>query len=155
MQQRRHNRLRIQLPVRADFRDRDRMHDIRLAALAILPEMRFVAEMEGRLDFLDLFRSDVARERVRQIRDGNDVVAAGLFRRGGRAEQMAKRLLEHRIDVLARRVRLVGIGDRFVIDFDVGIGGSGDGQRLWTRDCLRGRVTRKSSVTQLLNVISG
>ena len=56
VQQRRHDRLRIELPAGADFGDRERMRDVRLAALAILAEVGFVAEMESRLDFLDLFR---------------------------------------------------------------------------------------------------
>src|SRR5476649_1120195 len=85
------------------------MRDVRLAALPILPEMGFIAEMESQLDLLDFFRRKVRGQLSGQLRNGNDVVAARLFRCGSRPEQMAKRLFENCVDVLARRRRRIGI----------------------------------------------
>jgi hypothetical protein len=101
VQQRRHDRLGVELPAGADFRDGDRMGDVGFAALAILTEVGFVTEMERRLDLFDFFRTQVAGQCGREFRDRNDVVLAGLLGCRGRPEQMAKRLFEDRIDVLA------------------------------------------------------
>jgi hypothetical protein len=103
MQQRRHDRLVVEIPARADFRDGDRMRDVGLATLAILAEVGFVAEMERRLDVLDLFRRQIAGQGGCQLGDRNDVMPARLLRCGGRPEQMAKRLFEDRVDVLPCR----------------------------------------------------
>ncbi|MGF6548074.1 hypothetical protein QFZ96_003145 [Paraburkholderia youngii] len=89
------------------------MRDVGFAALAILAEVGFVAEVERRLDVLDFFRRQIAGQRGRQIGDGDDVMPARLLRRGGRPEQMTKRLLEDRVDVLACRRRRVGVVFRF------------------------------------------
>src|SRR3984957_20776928 len=94
MQKRRNDRFIVELPGGADFRDRDRMGDVRLATLPILPEVGFIAEVERSLDLLDFFRRKIAAERRRQFRNGNDVMATRLFRRGKRPEHMASRLSE-------------------------------------------------------------
>ena len=60
MQQSRHDGLGVKLPVGADFRDGNRMGDVGFAALAILPEMGFVAEMERRLDLFQFRLGQVA-----------------------------------------------------------------------------------------------
>src|SRR5476651_2622204 len=85
------------------------MRDVWLATLTILPEMGFIAEMESQLDLLDFFRRKVGGQLGRQFRNGNDVVATRLFRGGSRPEQMAKRLFENCVDVLARRRRRISI----------------------------------------------
>src|SRR5476649_1375539 len=85
------------------------MRDVWLATLTILPEMSFIAEMESLLDLLDFFRRKVRGQLGGQFRNGNYVVAARLFRCGSRPEQMAKRLFEDCVDVLARRRGRVGV----------------------------------------------
>ncbi len=100
VQQRRHDRLGVEIPAGADFRDGDRMGNVGFAALPILAEVGFVAEMERRLDVLDLFRLQIAGQSGGQFGDRNDVMPARLLRRGGRPEQMAKRLFEDRVDIL-------------------------------------------------------
>lgn len=102
VQQRRHDRLRVELPARTDFGDGDRMGDVGFAALAILTEVGFVAEMERRLHLFDFVRTEILGKRGRQIRNRNDAVLARLLRSGGRPEQMPEGLFEDRVDVLAR-----------------------------------------------------
>jgi len=60
MQQRRHDRLGVEFPAGAGLRDSNRVRDVGFAALAILAEVGLVAEVERRLDVLDLFRRQIA-----------------------------------------------------------------------------------------------
>src|SRR5471032_2583375 len=118
------------------------MRDVWLATLTILPEMGFIAEMESQLDLLDFFRRKVRGQLSGQFRNGNDVVAARLFRCGSRPEQMAKRLFENCVDVLARRRGRVGIMSvvmivRVVVGMSTGMStGMRPGVRLCTEDVV-------------------
>lgn len=110
VQERGHDRLRVELPAGADLRDGYRMGDVGLAALAILTEVGLVAEVERGLDLFDFLGTEVIGKRGGQLRDGNDAVLAGLLGCRGRPEQMTKRLFENRVDILTRVRRCGGFG---------------------------------------------
>lgn len=97
VQQRCHDRLHIQLPARANLCHGHGMRDVRLAALAVLPEMRFVGKVEGFLHQLQVGRLQI-RQLFGQPRNGDDLLARRCRRLRGRAEQMPIGLLQHRID---------------------------------------------------------
>jgi len=54
VQERRHHRLRVELPVGDDLRDRDRVRDVGQAAFAELPLVRGAAELVGLFDPADV-----------------------------------------------------------------------------------------------------
>ena len=67
VQQRRHQRLRIELPVGQDFRHRQRMRNIRFAAGALLPLVGGVTELVGLFNTADIGRLEVAREMLPEV----------------------------------------------------------------------------------------
>ncbi len=113
VQQRGHDRLRVELPVGADLGDRDGMGNIGFAALAVLAQVGLVAEVERRLDVLQLGFGQIAGQHLGQLRDRDDFGFARLFGGRGWTEQVPERLLEHRIDIAARRRTFTGgLGER-------------------------------------------
>ncbi|MNM28426.1 hypothetical protein D3C81_389410 [compost metagenome] len=71
VQQGGHDGLRVELPVGADFRDGDRMRDIRLARTAHLAQVHFVGEAVGFLDFFQVGGGQVFGQLVGQVADGS------------------------------------------------------------------------------------
>ena len=63
VQQRRHERLRIEVPFGEDLRHRERVGDVRLAAVAVLPGVRRARHPVGLLDLLDVLGLEVAQDR--------------------------------------------------------------------------------------------
>ena len=109
VQQRRHDRLHIQLPARADLCHGHGMRDVRLAALAVLPEVRLIGEVERFLHQLEIRRLQI-RQLFGQPRNGDDLLARRCRRLRGRAEKMPIGLLEHRIN--EERVGALRLGCR-------------------------------------------
>src|SRR5205085_8189653 len=60
VEQRGSERLRIEVPLREDVGDGERVRDVRLAGLAILPFVRFLAEVVGRFELTEVLRPEVA-----------------------------------------------------------------------------------------------
>ncbi len=63
VKQRRHERLRVEVPLREDLRHRERVRDVGLAALAELPGMRGAGRLVGPLDLRDVLGLEVAQGR--------------------------------------------------------------------------------------------
>ena len=82
MQQGGHDGLRVEFPVGADFGDGDRMRDIRLARAAHLPQVHFVGEAVGFLDFFQVGGGKIFGQLVGQVTDGGHA-QGGCWRCGG------------------------------------------------------------------------
>ncbi len=87
VQQRRHDGLHIQLPVRAQLGHRHRMGDVGLTTLAVLAQMGFVGKLEGLAHARQVGRLQV-REFLHQPGDGDDLLARRHRRLRGRAEEV-------------------------------------------------------------------
>ncbi len=70
VQQRRHQRLRVEVPFGEHLRHRERVRDVRLAALAVLARMRRARDAVGLLDLLDVLRLEVAEDCGQLLRSG-------------------------------------------------------------------------------------
>ncbi|MNX96057.1 hypothetical protein D3C86_1283580 [compost metagenome] len=87
MEQRGHDRLDVQLPVRAQLRHRHRMGDVGLAALAVLAQVGLVGKLEG-FAHQRLVGGLQVRELLHQPGDGDDLLARRNRGLRGRAEEV-------------------------------------------------------------------
>jgi hypothetical protein len=77
VQDRGHQRLRIEVPLREDLRDRERMRDVRLAALAVLAGMRRARDLVRLLDLRDVLGLEVAQDFGELLRPGAGKLRGG------------------------------------------------------------------------------
>jgi hypothetical protein len=91
VQQRRHQGLRVEVPLGEDLGDGERVRDVRLAALAILARVRGARDLVGLLDVLDVPRLEVAEEGRQLLGPGSGQGGSGGLEATGNPRMDAER----------------------------------------------------------------